>query len=65
MVRANAEMKISYFKFIFIGVAEHNIPALEPLIMKDFFSEDVAGMKITVFNVSAWGCTDFFVRKLE
>lgn len=47
------------------GIAEYNIPALEPLIMKDFFSEDVAGMKVTVFNVSAWGCTDFFVRKIE
>lgn len=48
-----------------LGVAEHKIPRLEPLVMKDFFSEDIAGMKITVSDVSAWGCTDFFVRGIE
>lgn len=49
----------------FLGVPKYKIPSLEPLIMKDFFSEDIAGMKITVSNVSAWGCTDFFVRGIK
>ncbi|XP_056633372.1 uncharacterized protein LOC130442972 [Diorhabda sublineata] len=47
------------------GVPEYNIPKLEPLVMTDFFSEEAAGMKITVSNVSAWGCSDYFVRGLE
>ncbi|CAG9829516.1 unnamed protein product [Diabrotica balteata] len=33
--------------------------------MKDFFSEEAAGMKITVSNVSAWGCSDYFVRSMD
>ncbi|CAH1110149.1 unnamed protein product [Psylliodes chrysocephalus] len=51
--------------FLVDGVPEHRIPSLEPLIMKDFFSEEAAGMKITVSNVSAWGCTDYFVRGMD
>ncbi|CAG9859246.1 unnamed protein product [Phyllotreta striolata] len=51
--------------FLVDGVPEHKIPSLEPLIMKDFFSEQAAGMRITVSNVSAWGCTDYFVRGMD
>ncbi|VEN64687.1 unnamed protein product [Callosobruchus maculatus] len=51
--------------FLVDGVPEYNLPQMEPLIIKDLFSEETAGMKITVSNVSAWGCTDFFVRNIE
>ncbi|KAH1024376.1 hypothetical protein HUJ05_003867 [Dendroctonus ponderosae] len=51
--------------YLITGVPEYNIPSLEPLIMTDFFADEAAGMKIIVSNVSAWGCTDFFVRGLE
>ncbi|XP_050498427.1 circadian clock-controlled protein daywake-like [Diabrotica virgifera virgifera] len=51
--------------FFVDGVPEYNIPKLEPLIMKDFFSEEAAGMKITVSDVSAWGCSDYLVRSME
>ncbi|XP_050309870.1 circadian clock-controlled protein daywake-like [Anthonomus grandis grandis] len=47
------------------GVPEYNIPSLEPLVMTDFFADEAAGMKIVVSNVSAWGCSDFFVRGLD
>ncbi|KAL1490576.1 hypothetical protein ABEB36_013246 [Hypothenemus hampei] len=51
--------------YLINGVPEYNIPSLEPLVMHDFFAEEAAGMKIIVSNVSAWGCTDFFVRGLS
>ncbi|KAG5880990.1 hypothetical protein JTB14_018000 [Gonioctena quinquepunctata] len=51
--------------FLVDGVPEYKIPSLEPLIMKDFFSEEAAGMKITVTDVKAWGCTDYFVRGMN
>ena len=51
--------------YLINGVPEYNIPSLEPLIMTDFFADEAAGMKIIVSNVSAWGCTDFFVRGME
>ncbi|CAH1176098.1 unnamed protein product [Phaedon cochleariae] len=51
--------------FLVDGVPEYKIPSLEPLVMKDFFSEEAAGMKITVSDVKAWGCTDYFVRGID
>ncbi|CAG9768268.1 unnamed protein product [Ceutorhynchus assimilis] len=51
--------------YLLKGVPEYNIPSLEPLVMTDFFADEAAGMKIVVSNVSAWGCSDFFVRGLE
>jgi hypothetical protein len=41
------------------------IPSLEPLVMQDLISEEVAGMKIVTSHVSAYGCSDFFVRGIE
>jgi hypothetical protein len=47
------------------GLPEYNIPSLEPLVMQDLISEEVAGMKIVTSHVSAYGCSDFFVRGIE
>ncbi|XP_023025365.2 circadian clock-controlled protein daywake [Leptinotarsa decemlineata] len=51
--------------FLVDGVPDYRIPSLEPLVMKDFFSEEAAGMKIMVDDVKAWGCTDYFVRGIN
>ncbi|XP_060517815.1 circadian clock-controlled protein daywake-like [Cylas formicarius] len=51
--------------FLVKGVPEYNLPSLEPLHMKDFFAEETAGMTIKVTEVSAWGCSDYFVRGIE
>ncbi|RZC39114.1 JHBP domain containing protein [Asbolus verrucosus] len=51
--------------YLVTGLPEYNIPSLEPLVMQDLISEDAAGMKITTSNVSAYGCSDFFVRGMD
>ncbi|XP_017780980.1 PREDICTED: uncharacterized protein LOC108565842 [Nicrophorus vespilloides] len=47
------------------GVPEHNIPSVEPIIIKDLISEQSGGLKITTSDVVAYGGGDYIVNDLK
>lgn len=47
------------------GVPDHNIPSLEPLLLKELTASQGTGMKISVKNVKVFGASSFKIKKLK
>ncbi|XP_046743262.1 protein takeout-like [Diprion similis] len=47
------------------GVPEHNIPSLEPLLLKELVAAEGTGIRISARDVHAYGASDFTVRRLK
>ncbi|XP_051167809.1 protein takeout-like [Leptopilina boulardi] len=61
-VRKSVEALRPYLK---TGVPDHNIPSLEPLLLKELTASQGTGMKISVKNVKVFGASSFKIKKLK
>ncbi|KAK2576594.1 hypothetical protein KPH14_005264 [Odynerus spinipes] len=65
-VEACVTESVEYLKpYLQKGVAEYNIPSLEPLLLKELVAAEGAGIRITAKDVQAFGASDFTISKLK
>ncbi|XP_015604906.1 circadian clock-controlled protein [Cephus cinctus] len=65
-VEACMTQSVEYLRpYLMKGVPECNIPALEPLLLKELVATEGTGIRITANDVHAYGASNFNVRRLK